>query len=96
MFWVSNSAPWKRLPLIAFGVPDHHVTSADVTPATAIVASRANPTFVSVQRRRVTPCVHTTTLVECSVSRAMSVAPRNAPSTTGSAIVRWTLSMIAP
>ena len=83
-FWVSNCAPSKRSPFRWLGVPDHHVTSTEmialITSAAAVIAVA---TLLSSQRRRVTVWVHTSTFVACSVSRAISVAPRKTPSTSG-------------
>ena len=66
MFCVSNCAPSNRLPSSEFGVPDHHVTSALTAALVTSVPTSTAATFVKSQRRRVTVCVHTRTLVACS------------------------------
>jgi hypothetical protein len=76
-------------------VLDHHVTSAVTAALVTTAAPSAVATLASTQRRRVTPWVQTSTFVDCSSSRPITVAPTT-PSTTGNAMLRWIVSTIAP
>src|SRR5437588_6825049 len=67
---------WKRSPVDVISGASHHVASAAYAPARSNVAPRTKPSLAESQRRRPTPCVHTSRCVPCSSSRAMSGAPQ--------------------